>query len=176
VIIIPPPGCPVESVPPEATTSTTILSNKYLDLYLNDHVITNPFDPHTGDHKDWGPVCYNAYWTAHGFAALGTTKADLLAALEPLPGNVPPSVLSSIDLWVPFSTKWFPVYTDVYGRIQADHPMYPNTENFYRALYTDPEYLTLLTAYESVGSEQFAAKYWVTDLCSNLMNTRNSTP
>jgi len=172
-IQVPGPGCPVET---SSTTSTTIVMNKYLALYVNDGVITDPFDPNATNYVSWGPDCYSAYWAAQAFATQGATKASLLAELEPLPGSVPSTVISQIDAWVVFSTRWFPVYVDVRGRIEAQYPMYPNTDSFYRVLFDDPEYLTLLEAYESVGDEQFAAKYYVIDLCSNLLNTRGSTP
>jgi LysM repeat protein len=173
-IKIPGPGCPVAS---SSTTSTTIVMNKYLALYVDQHVITNPFNPDTGDHKNWGTVCYTAYWAAQAFATQGASKADLLAALDPLPGSVPGGVVAQIDRWVPFSNQWFPVYTEITSRIQATHPMYPDTDTYYRILFDDAEYLSLLQAYESVGSDvQFAAKYYVSDLCTGLFTTHNSTP
>ncbi|MEI7547317.1 MAG: LysM peptidoglycan-binding domain-containing protein [Actinomycetota bacterium] len=170
-ILIPGPGCPAA-----ATTSTTIVMNKYLALYVNEHVVTDPFDPNAADHVNWGPVCYSAYWAAQAFATQGATKATLLAALDPLPGSVPATVNTQIDAWVPFVAKWYPVYQRVTSRIGAEHPKYPNTGNYYRALFSDPEYLTLLQAYEGLRDVQFAAKYYVSDLCTNLLNTKNSTP
>ena len=172
VILVPGPGCPVITEP---FTTTTVAPNKYLALYLDEGIVTDPFDPNTPDHADWGPVCYSAYWAAHAFAVQGATKTSLLAELAPL-AAVPADVMAQIDLWVPFTTQWYPVYVDVRGRIEVQHPMYPDTETFYRVLFNDPEYLALLTAYEAVGNEQFAAKYWVTDVCSSLLQTRGSTP
>ncbi|MDO8391551.1 MAG: LysM peptidoglycan-binding domain-containing protein [Actinomycetota bacterium] len=169
-IQIPAPGCPV------VTTSTTIVMNKYLELYVSDGVVTNPFDPNTVDHVNWGPDCYAAYWAAHSFAVQGASKASVMAALEPLPGSIPSALVAEIDAWVVFSSKWYPVYADVRGRIEAEYPMYPNTDTFYRVLFSDPEYLTLLEAYEFVDDEQFAAKFFVTDLCADLFTTRGSTP
>ena len=103
--------------------------------------------------------------------------ADLMAALDPLPGAVPGGVQTQIDKWVPFTNQWFPVYTEITSRIQATHPMYPDTDTYYRILFDDAEYLSLLQAYEAVGPDvQFAAKYFVADLCTNLFTTQNSTP
>ncbi len=172
VILVPGPGCPVITEP---YTTTTVPPNKYLASYLDEHVITDPFDQNTPDHVDWGPVCYSAYWAAQAFAVQGSSKAALLEALAPL-AAVPADVIAKIDLWEPFSQQWYPIYVDVRGRIQAEHPMYPDTDTFYRILFNDTDYLQVLTAYESVGDEQFAAKYWVTDVCTSLKQTRGSTP
>lgn len=172
-IQVPGPGCPVETLP---TTSTTIVMNKYLALYVNEGVVTNPFDPDTADHVNWGSDCYAAFWAAHAFAVLGASKASVMAALEPLPGPIPSSLVAEIDAWVVFSSKWYPVYADVRGRIEAQYPMFPDTDRFYRVLLDDPQYLELLEASESVDDEQFAAKYFVTDLCTDLFTTRGSTP
>ncbi|CAB4363217.1 unannotated protein [freshwater metagenome] len=173
-ILVPGPGCPVAST---STTSTTIVMNTYLARYVNEHIITNPFNPNTGDHRNWGAVCYSAYWSAQAFATQGASKADLMAALDPLPGAVPGGVQTQIDKWVPFSNQWFPVYTEITSRIQAAHPMYPDTDTYYRILFDDVEYLSLLQAYEAIGPDvQFAAKYFVADLCTNLFTTHNSTP
>ncbi len=172
VILVPGPGCPVITEP---FTPTTLPPNKYLALYLDEGIVTDPFDLNTPDHVDWGPVCYSAYWAAHAFAVQGATKESLLEALAPL-AAVPADVTAQIDLWVPFSEQWYPVYVEVRGRIEAEHPMYPDTDTFYRILFSDPEYLEVLVAHEAVGDEQFAAKYWVTDVCTNLKQTRGSTP
>ncbi len=173
VILIPAPGCPVVT---ELVTTTTEVPNRWLALYLNEHVITDPFDPNTPDHVNWGPVCYDAYWEAQSFAAHGGTKDDLLAALAPL-GGPPAEMIAAIDRWVNFSEIWYPIYVERRGSIEAAHPMFPDTEGFYRALYTDPEFVELLDAYDRIGSNaQFAAKYWVTDVCSSLYQTQGSTP
>jgi len=173
VILIPAPGCPVVT---EAVTTTTEAPNRWLALYLNEHVITDPFDQNTPDHVNWGHVCYDAYWEAHAFAVSGGTKDALLAALAPL-GGPPAEMLPAIDRWVVFSEIWYPIYVERRGTIEAEHPMFPDTEGFYRALYTDPEFLELLDAYDRIGSNaQFAAKYWVTDVCSSLFATQGSTP
>ena len=173
-IAVPGTGCNVPTDPP--VTTTTLPANKYVAKYVNDHIVTNPFDTTTTDRVSWGPVCYEAYWNAHYFAVAGLSKADLMVSLDALPGNVPASVVQQIDRWVPFSERWYPVYTDVVGRLQAQYPLYPNPDRFYMALLTDPQYLELLAAYESVGTEQFAAKYYVVDLCEQIERTQNSTP
>lgn len=173
-IALPGPGCVVPTDPP--STTTTLPANPYLALYLQSRVVTDPFEANTTDRPTWGTVCYDAYWSAHYFAVAGLTVVDLLPSLDRLPGSLPPTLLADIDRWAPFSTRWYPVYTDVVGRLQAEFPMYPNPMPFYTALFTDPQYLELLAAYESVGDEQFAAKVYVTDLCERLERTQGSTP
>ncbi len=171
VIVVPGPGCPVVTEPP-----TTLPPNKYLALYLDERVITDPFDPNTPDYVSWGPVCYAAYWTAQSFAVQGGTREDLLEALAPL-GTVPSDVMAAIDRWIVFSEIWYPVYVEVRGRIMTVQPMYPDSEAFYLTLFSDPEYIELLTAYDAVGDEdQFAAKFWVVDVCSARLRTTGSTP
>lgn len=172
-IQIPGPGCPVET---SSTTSTTIVMNKYLALYVNEHVITDPFDPNAADRVNWGPVCYSAYWAAQAFATQGATKQSLMDALGPLPGSVPSTVIAQVDAWVTFSTQWFPVYQEIRERLMSEYPLNPNPDRYYRALFSDPEYLSLLKAYSGMKDTQFAARYYVDDLCSNLFSTRNSTP
>lgn len=173
VILIPPPGCPVVT---EVVTTTTEAPNRWLALYLNEHVITDPFDQNTPDHVNWGHVCYDAYWEAQSFAVSGGTKDDLLAALAPL-GGPPADMMPAIDRWVNFSEIWYPIYVERRGTIEAAHPMFPDTEAFYRALYTDPEFVELLDAYDQIGSNaQFAPKYWVTDTCTALFKAKGSTP
>lgn len=172
-ISVPGPGCPVEST---TAPSTTVAMNPYLERYLEDGTVTDPFDPNAANHLEWGPACYNAYWAAQAFAAQGSSKASLMTALAALPAAVPATLIAQIDLFAPFAQQWFPVYVNARDRIAQDHPMYPDIDAFYRALLTDPEYLSLLIAYEAVGPEQFAARYWVNDLCDGLLATRGSTP
>lgn len=171
VILIPGPGCPVITEPP-----TTLPPNKYLALYLDERVITDPFDQNTIDYVSWGPVCYSAYWTAHAYAVQGGTKAHLLEALAAI-GTVTPELMVQINRWEVFSQTWYPVYVDVRGRIAALYPMYPDIDAFYRVLFNDPEYVELLDAYDAEGDNaQYAAKYWVIDVCNARFRTTGSTP
>lgn len=173
-IAIPGTGCNVPTDPP--ITTTTLPANEYVADYLNDRIVADPFDTTTVDRISWGPLCYDAYWNAQYFAVAGLSKVDLMLSLDALPGTVPAAVVQQIDRWVQFSTTWYPVYTDVVGRLQAEYPEYSQRHAYVMALLTDPEYVALLDAYNGVGSEQFAAKYFVIDLCEQYERTTTSTP
>lgn len=173
-IAIPGTGCDQPTDPP--ITTTTLPANEYVADYLTNHVVADPFDTATIDRVSWGPLCYDAYWNAQYFAVSGLPKAELMTSLDALPGTVPASIVQQIDRWVPFSTHWYPVYTDVVGRLQAQYPEYEDHHAYVMALLTDPEYVALLDAYQSVGGEQFAAKYWVTDVCEQYERTTSTTP
>jgi len=172
-ILVPGPGCPIVT---DAVTTTTVEPNEYLARYLDEGVITDPFDPNAATQLDWGPVCFDAYWSAQAFATQGASRASLSTALDALPGVVPSEIIGQIALWDRFSLQWFPVYVAILDRIELQTPRYPDTDAFARALLADAEYLELLRAYESVGGEQFAARYWVEDVCDRLLVTSGSTP
>ena len=60
--------------------------------------------------------CMTAWEKTYEFEKLGLGKADVLKALDKLPGSVPASVEDAVDTWAAFTQEWYLRYQDLVER------------------------------------------------------------
>ena len=149
-------------------------TSKQVDAWLRDHADFVP-DPMYGDpsdyYEDFGPVCMEAWGKTFEFEKLGLGRNDVLAALEPLPGRTPASVLAAIDRWAKFTDDWYLRYHDL-----IDSHTDTNGDTDYDALVKDRGYRDFLAHYIPLAADQTAAHDYATTLCADLLKKKGATP
>jgi hypothetical protein len=87
---------------------------------------------------------------------------------------VPASVEDAVDTWAAFTQEWYLRYQDLVERHTSVQGGASSTD--YDALVLDPDYREFLAHYLPVADAQSVAHTYASDLCSNLLATKGSTP
>lgn len=159
--------------PTTDTPTTEVATAAEVDSWLRARDGFAP-DPMLGDpsdyHEDFGPKCVAAWETAYSYERVGLGASDLLRALDPLPGDVPGSVRTSIQRWSEFTDEWYLRYEDLIDEYSSAD----GTD--YDRLVRDADYRTFLAHYLPVADHQLAPKDWVVATCVALLERNGSTP
>lgn len=181
-ITVPGAGCGAtgSSVATSAGGDTATATNPYLQQFIDQGVVFNPFDGDPADYDDrFGPLCDAAWSRTYEFLQHRATKADTLETLEALAAigapEVPAKVAAFMASWEEFVLEWGPVYDAAVSRAEAAR--IADYNDYYLALLSDPEYVEFLTAYEAFPRAADSDPHqWVITVCTPIADTANSTP
>ncbi|HNJ96604.1 MAG TPA: LysM peptidoglycan-binding domain-containing protein [Ilumatobacteraceae bacterium] len=132
-------------------------------------------DPMLGDptdyNEDFGRKCQAAWNTTLDFEKGEVGTDDVLAVLDPLPGSVPDDVRASIAVWVKFNDTWYSTYRN----LVEDYSDNTGTTD-YDALVEDRDYRDFLAHWLPIAADQAAAHDYATQVCTDQLQRKGSTP
>lgn len=161
---------PVTTKPTVPQVATEVEVEQWLDQrrgFAPDPMLGDPTDYN----EDFGKKC-RAAWNATLDFEKGEVGADeVLAALDPLPGSVPDDVRASIQAWVRFTDTWYGTYRNLVEDYSDN-----NGTTDYDALVEDHDYRDFLAHWLPIAADQAAAHDYATQVCTELLQRKGSTP
>lgn len=138
--------------------------NKYLDQYLAEGIYQDPFQGEWGD-TSYEPVCAAAFETSGLFSVGSASAAEVTAALSTL-GEIPDDVAAAIAAWAPIVAEWAPRAREITQRFVGEFGGL--TDEYFRTLLADPDYVELLDVVLPHRDDQVAALTHVETVCGSI--------
>ncbi len=161
---------PVTTKPTTPAVATEVEVEQWLDQrrgFAPDPMLGDPTDYN----EDFGRKCQAAWTTTLDFEKGEVGADDVLAALDPLPGTVPDDVRADIAQWVQFTDDWYQRYRNLVEDYSDN-----NGQTDYDALVEDRDYRDFLAHWLPVASVQASAHAYATQVCTDQLQRKGSTP